>query len=370
MRMHGLGTSRVSLAISLPAVLVAAQLLGCSDPPTSHDGSLDDGRSGFDGSSESSSDAPAKDGVTADGRTANLDGGPRVGDQHIDAPLGDGPALDADPPDVTSLVWPRVAFASNSAGNYELFWMSTSGTDSRRLTFSSAADLQPAVFPDGKRIVFFSTRRSGVSFWILDLGTGTLAALYTGSVAGSFPSVAPDGQRVAFESRAGAVQADVYTVPVTGGDPTRLTTNAARDVGPVYAPDGGIYFISNRTGQFEIWRMNSDGSAQEQLTTGSLVLGRPAVAPDGKWLAFARSAAEGGSELARLDLASKQVSSLSLSKSSEPAISPDGLKLAFTAQDTSNPRIALIDVGEPGSRVVLTSQEGVNGTPVFVPEPR
>ena len=68
----------------------------------------------------------------------------------------------------------------------------------------------------------------------------------------------------------------------------RLTTAQGLDDGPDYSPDGKhIYFNSERTGTMKIWRMNADGSGQEQVTAGSdYVDWFPHPSPDGKWLVF------------------------------------------------------------------------------------
>ena len=61
---------------------------------------------------------------------------------------------------------------------------------------------------------------------------------------------------------------DIYTIAEPGGDEKRLTTAAGLDDGPDYSPDGKhIYFNSERTGAMKIWRMNVDGTAQEQVTS-------------------------------------------------------------------------------------------------------
>jgi TolB protein len=47
-----------------------------------------------------------------------------------------------------------------------------------------------------------------------------------------------------------------------------------------------IYFVSDRTGQKEIWSMDHDGSNQRQLTRHASITQFPAVSLDGKWLAY------------------------------------------------------------------------------------
>ncbi len=60
---------------------------------------------------------------------------------------------------------------------------------------------------------------------------------------------------------------DVYKIPANGGQEIRLTTAEGLDDGPEFSPDGKyIYFNSTRTGMMQIWRMKPDGSNQEQVT--------------------------------------------------------------------------------------------------------
>jgi Tol biopolymer transport system component len=52
-----------------------------------------------------------------------------------------------------------------------------------------------------------------------------------------------------------------------GSNQTRLTNHTARDVYPVWSPDGTrIMFVSNRDGASEIYMMNTDGSNVVRIT--------------------------------------------------------------------------------------------------------
>ncbi|PUZ27006.1 WD40-like Beta Propeller Repeat [Chitinophaga costaii] len=75
----------------------------------------------------------------------------------------------------------------------------------------------------------------------------------------------PDGKTLAYcAARNGNF--DVYTIPVTGGSETRLTTNPGLDDGPEYSPDGQyIYYNAYRDSTMEIWRIHPDGSGQEPV---------------------------------------------------------------------------------------------------------
>jgi len=95
-----------------------------------------------------------------------------------------------------------------------------------------------------------------------------------------------DGSTLAFVGQRNG-DFDIYTIPVTGGDETRLTTAKGLDDGPDYSPDGKyIYFNSERSGLMQIWRMQPDGSGQEQITSDDFNNWFPHISPDGKWMVF------------------------------------------------------------------------------------
>lgn len=80
---------------------------------------------------------------------------------------------------------------------------------------------------------------------------------------------------------------DIYRIPTQGGEEVQLTTTPGLDDGPEYTPDGKyIYFNSVRSGRMQIWRMRPDGSEQEQLTDDEYNNWFPHISPDGKWVVF------------------------------------------------------------------------------------
>lgn len=96
----------------------------------------------------------------------------------------------------------------------------------------------------------------------------------------------PDGKLLVFTGGRNH-NYDIYAIPVNGGAEVRLTTDTALDDGPEYSPDGKyIYFNSARTGRMQLWRMKPDGSNQVQLTFDDFNNWFPHISPDGKWIVY------------------------------------------------------------------------------------
>jgi TolB protein len=94
----------------------------------------------------------------------------------------------------------------------------------------------------------------------------------------------PDGKYLLYTAERDG-DYDIYRIPSAGGKEERLTTTAGLDDGSEYAPDGKtIYFNSARSGTMQIWRMNADGSSPEQVTDDEYNNWFPHISPDGKSL--------------------------------------------------------------------------------------
>jgi hypothetical protein len=121
--------------------------------------------------------------------------------------------------------------------------------------------------------------------YIVPIGGGTPRRI-TQRAPSYWHGWSPDGKTLAFVGERNG-NLDIYTIPLAGGEETRLTTAKGLDDGPEYSPDGKyIYFNSERTGTMQIWRMRPDGSEQEQITADESNNWFPHISPDGKWMVF------------------------------------------------------------------------------------
>ena len=121
--------------------------------------------------------------------------------------------------------------------------------------------------------------------YVLPLGGGTPRRVTKNSPS-YWHGWSPDGKTLAFVGQRNG-DFDIYSIPVEGGEETRLTTAKGLDDGPEYSPDGQyIYFNSERSGHMQIWRMRADGSEQEQVFSDQNNNWFPHISPDGKYMVF------------------------------------------------------------------------------------
>jgi Tol biopolymer transport system component len=99
--------------------------------------------------------------------------------------------------------------------------------------------------------------------------------------------LSPDGRTIVFE-----LLGDLYTLPVTGGQATRITSGQAYDMQPAFSPDGKrLVFISDRNGSENVWIANADGTKPRAITTTERDnYMSPEWAPDGEYVIVAKGA--------------------------------------------------------------------------------
>lgn len=74
--------------------------------------------------------------------------------------------------------------------------------------------------------------------------------------------VSPDGKTIAFD-----MMGDIYSIPITGGKATQITSGMQYDVHPRYSPDGkSLVFISDKSGSDNIWTMDLSTKEDKQIT--------------------------------------------------------------------------------------------------------
>ena len=134
----------------------------------------------------------------------------------------------------------RIAYTSRESGLTDIWSVGQDGKDQKQLTAHAATNQAPWATPDGRHIIFTSTRRGASkylrSIWRMDIDGGNLKQL-TGGPGDMYPKSSPDGRWVVFEStRSGSLRA--WKVSIDGGEPVQLTDKLT--LNPTVSPDGSL----------------------------------------------------------------------------------------------------------------------------------
>lgn len=209
-----------------------------------------------------------------------------------------------------------IAFYSDRDGTRQVYIMDADGGNVRKVTGKFPMNEDPTWAPEGGRICFWAEAEKGAKENLYIVGVdGKGATNITRSEKGKrrVPDWSPDGTRIAFTSNkflnhqiyviktdgSGEIRltrnprgtcrarwspdgkrlaysdagysagknVDIWEMDPDGGNKTRLTEHRANDYDVAYSPDGSkIIFSSKRSGRYELYVMDRDGSNELRLT--------------------------------------------------------------------------------------------------------
>ena len=176
----------------------------------------------------------------------------------------------------------------NSSGKLYNFDLATRESTVLNTDFVAKNNNDHVLTFDGKQIGLSSSaeENKGQSVVYSVPVTGGVPIKITKDSPSYFHGWSPDSQFMLFTGQRNG-DFDIYKISKDGGKEIRLTDAKGLDDGSEYSPDGKfIYFCSTRTGTMQVWRMDPDGKNQTQLTFDALNNWFPHISPDNKWLVF------------------------------------------------------------------------------------
>ena len=155
----------------------------------------------------------------------------------------------------------------------------------------------------------------------------------------NYPRASPDGTRISFMAMKGG-NSDVYIRDRTRGAQSPLTFEAARDLSPVWTPDSKrIVYASAREGAQNIYVQPADGTGTaERITTHTNDQYPYAVTPDNTVL-YIELTPSNSYDIMAVSLSGDRTPRPLLNKPTDerrPAISPDGKWLAYQTNESSS----------------------------------
>lgn len=162
-----------------------------------------------------------------------------------------------------------LVFGLSIEGNTQLYQCNADGSELQPLTSSFGDKLSPSWSPKGEQIAFTSNKTGMPQVYIMDAdGANERRLTFDGNYNES-AAWSPKGNQIAFVSRDPGGFFNIYTINVTGENLLKLTDNAGSNENPSWSPDGlHLLFSSSRTGRYELYLINWDGTGVYQLTSG------------------------------------------------------------------------------------------------------
>jgi Tol biopolymer transport system component len=322
-----------------------------------------------------------------------------------------------------------IVYTGEGQGNRDIYLQRVGGQTPINLTADSPADdEQPAFSPDGDRIVFRSSRDGGGLFVMGRTGEGVrrvtrsgfnpdwspdgMHVVYTeartefrpqnaeqrgavmvASMSGGpprqlhqsamLPRWSPNAARIAFATRAeGGTEgsSNILTMPAGGGDAVALTNDNSLNWNPVWAPDGGsLYFVSNRGGSPNIWRIAVDQQTGQALgepqavTTPASIVGHLSISADGRRLSYSAVTETQNIEKVRFDPVKGELVGEPQSVTTgsrfwaNPDPSPDGTQVVFYSQIAPEGDLYISRTDGSGALRQLTDDEALDRVPRWSP---
>ena len=222
-------------------------------------------------------------------------GAPMFGNSLWTIPIGDGLARvlpgTSDAADVAvSQKGDRAAYARATPG-YDIWRIDTATGQLAPLISSNSWDVNPQYSPTGDRISFASARSGAPSIYVARPDGSNLLNLEAdcGSARWS-----PDGKHFVCDYAPAKNQFDIFVLSASGG-PLRPVVEApmSEEDRPSWSRDGRwIYFASNRTGDWQIWKVPSTGGeATDAIQVTSNGGRNPLESPDGRSVYYTKTGA-------------------------------------------------------------------------------
>ncbi len=202
--------------------------------------------------------------------------------------------------------------------SYDIFMADLKGNIVKQLTHSKGYDAEATLSPDGKKMIYTSTKGGDIDLYIMDLKTGREKRIThtIGYDGGAWFS--PDGKKIIWrasrpstpeeikeyqsllaENLVAPTNMEVFTANADGSNVQQVTAFGNANWAPAFMPDSKrIIFASNHQSKrgypFNLFVVNEDGSGLEKITAEKIFDAFPMFSPDGKKIVFCSNRNNGG----------------------------------------------------------------------------
>jgi serine/threonine protein kinase/Tol biopolymer transport system component len=183
----------------------------------------------------------------------------------------------------------RMLYTTRVKGDQDIWIVNGDGSGNRQLTMNARSNFSPVPTPDGRFIVFASTRNGDTSLWKMDSEGGNVVPLTGDPGSEAYPTVTPDGRWVVFQHTDPSNISMIKKVSIDGGE--ILPVSNVEAVNPALSPDGSLLVCKydfKRTNRTQIGILPIEGGEPVKLLN-SPAMGRSRsirFSPDGRSLIY------------------------------------------------------------------------------------
>lgn len=202
--------------------------------------------------------------------------------------------------------------------SYDIFMADLKGKIVKQLTKSKGYDAEATISPDGKKMIYTSTKDGDIDLYIMDLKTGKEKKVTTALGYDGGAWFSPDGKKIIWRASRPGTEAEikeykellsenlvaptnmeVFIADADGNNVRQVTTFGNANWAPAYMPDSKrIIFASNHQSKrgfpFNLFIINEDGSGLEKISAERSFDAFPMFSPDGKKIIFCSNRNNGG----------------------------------------------------------------------------
>ena len=193
---------------------------------------------------------------------------------------------------------------------FELYVKDLNTNVTKRLTENTYYDAEATVSPDGKKIVFTSTRNGDLDLYVMDIDGSNIKQVSSGLGYDGGAFFSPDSKSLVFRASRPKTEEEIttyrallkqdmvtpsdmeiYTVNIDGSNLQQITYLGNANWAPYFHPSGKkIIFASNHTSKrgfpFNLYMINTDGTGLTRITHSSSFDAFPMFSPNSKQIVF------------------------------------------------------------------------------------
>ncbi len=256
-----------------------------------------------------------------------------------------------------------IVYFAERSGNFNLYRRALNDTFDRQLTFNAAAEIYPAVSPDGELVAFMSDDDGDFDIYVIGVNGGRIRRLTDNNFTDRVPAWSPDGEWIIFSSdvrRDGAH--DLYRIRPDATDLTLVYSADERSSSPQYSPDGRyIVFTGGSPSDGRTWEIRLFDTLTEEarsLTNNNVKDWMPSFTPEGDILYLTEGAGYAAIARMNIDGSDQRIIYDGPSYEASARLHPSGTALLLQSDVSGRDELYLLDLTDPDAEPIPITDGG------------